>query len=216
MKTPTPEQVRLLDAVVRVARPLIREHFNADSCIASTRIGMDVLAHFGVAAVEMPLMAFLFNHEAIKLFEAGMTSQEIGEHVRGISVEQEGGAWTLGVGAPGAPTVSGREGWTGHLVATIPDAGVILDLSLDQASRPQKNMLLKPCWFIVEDEAFWVDPKGRTTIINEAGAMMLDRDALGGTTYKASPNWKRKTSTPAPIFRDVTGRIIRAVRADLM
>src|SRR3712207_6962707 len=34
---PTPEQVRILDALIRHARPILLTQFRADSCIASTR-----------------------------------------------------------------------------------------------------------------------------------------------------------------------------------
>jgi hypothetical protein len=104
-------------AVVRAllarARPIILEDWRADSCIASTAICIDVLDYFGLDARPLACRTVVWNRQL------------------------ESGCWSVGIGHGDKR----QGGWPGHLVA-LAAGDLLLDLSLDQASRPQHNIEL--------------------------------------------------------------------------
>lgn len=215
---PTAQQARILDALVSHARPVILTEFQADSCIASTRIGLDVLGYFGIPAREYPLLVAAFNPEALALMEQGVPVEEIGEQTRSISPDDPDGPWSVGIGA--SPVPGGRaNGWSGHLIIGSPELGIVADLSLDQGARPHKRLHLGPYWGPMPDPAWFTDPTARQFYINQTQRVLLvlDRGAVPDPIgYLRSPNWKRRTSSSDPqTFKRLTGQIIRVMKADL-
>lgn len=210
MREPTAEQRRLFDAITDLARPVILTQYTADSCIASTRLGLDVLAYFGVPATEMPLHVGVYNAEAVALLEGGMTFPELAEELQRHSVEEDGGPWSVGIGPGGG-------GYAGHLVITVPSLGVVIDLSADQFTREHKNIHLKPYWARVDDEEWWTDDEAFYPLLADDGSMiMLDRRAHDKTGYLRTPNWKRRSASSGPgEFKRLTGEVIRQVRSRL-
>lgn len=210
LREPTARETAIFDALVEVARPVILSAFNPDSCIASTRLGMDVLAYFGIQTREIPLLLAVFNADAVALLQQGKTMDEVKAETLRYSPEDEGGPWTMAVGAP-----TGRApGWAGHLVIGHPATGAVIDLSADQAARPHKGLELTPYWLRIPDPAWWNDPtEVHSTISGEGVAVLFDRRCPDPTGYLRSGNWKRRTPTGGPgLYRDLTGQIIRAVR----
>jgi hypothetical protein len=217
MREPTPYEVRVLDALITHARPIILTEFHADSCIASTRLGIDVLEYFGIHAQEYAVLIAAFNAEALALLDAGHDIDDLSATIAQIPVGAQGGPWTMGIGA--SPDGGRPGGWSGHLVIGVPPIGVVADLSADQATRPHKNMIFTPYWHRLPDEAWFTDLQAQQGILDtETGMMMvLDRrSAPDPTGYLASPNWRRKDSkTGGAAFKRVTGQIIRRMKEDL-
>lgn len=211
VRTLTEHEEAVLQSLLAVARPLILDEFSADSCIASTRIAIDVLDYFGIKADRMPISIAVFNQEAVTELASGTTMVNLHNKMATISVEEPGGPWSVGVGS-GAGT-----GWAGHLVATIPDAGILIDLSIDQGNRPHKGLDLGPYAAIIEDPDWWADPtKTYAYQTPDEVVLIFDRRVPDPTGYLRSLNWKRRSSHHEPaIFKTVTGNIIRAVRAHL-
>lgn len=219
MRTPTDQEAAVLDALVDAARPVIRTEFRADSCIASTRIGIDALAYFGIRAVELPVSVLVFNADAAALVSAGVTLEDLREQTRAIPVERPGGPWTIGVGMgtglPGA--------WPGHLIVTVPEIGVICDLSIDQAARPQKDLPLESYWTHVGDPAWWGQVEGADPFVQVRGphgaVLMVDRRLPDPYGYRSSPNWTKKPGSDrrpvARMYQRLTGQVIRDMRARL-
>lgn len=206
----TPEQAAVLDALTEVARPLILEHFTPDSCIASTRIGIDTLTYFGIRSEPLPITAVLFNADAMDLLQQGVSMEDLKERMNALSADAEGGPWSLGLGVgtqqPGA--------WAGHLVIAIPQHHAVVDLSADQASRPHKNMPMQPYHVSIEDPEWWEGSQPVATFTTSHGtALILDRRAADPHGYTRTPNWAMTGSTNRAFYKDLTGRVIRAVRA---
>jgi hypothetical protein len=122
------EHERAIEALVKVARPIIRERFNLASCIASTRVGLLALAEFGVQAHPQAVEYLIVNNDFREL------TAELG---RMPSVEEQqtlrdGAAHSFGLGVNRGPDD------TGHVAIAV-GARLLVDLSIDQASRPAKG-----------------------------------------------------------------------------
>lgn len=187
------ERLTIVKALLDIARPEILRHYRPDSCIGSTRIGIDVLAYFGVGSRPLPVEATLFNRGGMKAAMEGRMC--------------EGDEWGVGLG------VDDDSCQVGHLVILLdepvrdePDQVTFVDLSLDQADRPQKGIYAAPAVFtgsakfLVGD--IWLE------FPQSWGLIGYRRSA--NETYKTSPNWRRGATE-----KKVTGLVIRAMRTEL-
>ena len=124
----------ILTNYARIARPIILDYFAAASCIGSTAITIDVLKALDIPAVPFPCRVQIFNAKFIERvlregrFPAGR--QEIVEWTEGT------GLWSVGLGYPKPGELN-----VGHLAAIV-DNKYIVDASLDQASRPEHDLIL--------------------------------------------------------------------------
>lgn len=208
------QTVRIVKALAKVARPLILTHFSKDSCIASTRIGIDALAYFDVKSVPIPLLAMFANAEAAAMIAQGATLEEVREATLQRTVEEAGGPWTLGVGA------GEGSGWSGHLVIGLPQILTIVDLSADQASRPHKGISInKPLMLPIPDIGWWRGGEDAMATFQDEESqmvMILDRNGTKDPQgYLQSPNWRRVTGGSSRPFKTITGQIIRAMKQEL-
>lgn len=205
-----------MQALIDVGRPIILSAFNPDSCIASTKIGLEVLSYFGIAAKEYPVSIMALNEEAMNfLREHDGDLFALKDETMKYTVAQEGGPWTVGLGAPDLPELrpNGTVGWPGHLVIGIRRWNRLLDLSLDQVSRPHKNMPLHATVFDVPE--FWWDitEERQPTVLTDgkSGTILLLMHRHD-TTYRKAPNWKGISGGDKVTMRAVTGQIITALR----
>jgi hypothetical protein len=204
----------VLDALVGVARPIILSEFRKDSCIASTRVAIDALAYFGVKAEPLPVIATIFNAEAAAILNGGGTLEELAAAQQEKELDEPGGPWSLAIGT-GHSRNNDRPIWEGHLVAAIPDEQVFIDLSIDQAARPTKGMNFEPYWTRVEDDHWWNGEETLHQLTHENGmVLIMDRRAADPEGFKASNNWKA-TGHMKSVMRDVTGKVIRAMKTEL-
>lgn len=154
--TPARAEV-VLRGLLEHARLLILTRFRPDSCIACTRIALDVLAHFGVPAEPLPCRVVVFNPAMKARCEREGRIPDVTE--LDLWIEQDG-AWSVGLGF-----ANGQPGYDGHLVA-LAHGRWLLDLSLDQASRPARGIELRPLVaevtpaFLSGQERLFVDPNG--------------------------------------------------------
>lgn len=198
----------LLEAVAQEARPRILAHFDAASCIATARIIIDVLGYFGIPAVPLPVETIVFNADAWHLLNEGGPAM-VAAAVQERDTEELGGPWTVGLGVIRDPEA------IGHVVVAVPSLNAVVDASIDQASRPHKNIVLtRP--IILHPEAQFLAVPGVTAEVT------LDEDGLPVTIaymhiahrrFERSPNWRRRSDGLSnSVFREITGETIRAVR----
>lgn len=200
----------ILDALIMVARPIIREHFRPDSCIASTRVTIDVLRYFGILAEPLPVNALVFNPEAAAMIVNGSTDADVAEKLATQSDADTGGVWSVGVGM-GSPAGEGK--WAGHLVAAIPEQQIVVDLSLDQASRPHKNMVLSPYWAHIGDMKWWAGETRFPHSSADGSLVWLGRGCANPNGFTDSPNWRKQNQKL--LFTSMVGQIIRKIRSEL-
>lgn len=212
MKTLSAQHRRVLEAITTHARPVLLEEFRADSCIASTKIGIDVLAYFGLRGQPLALSAMLFNAEAVQMLSDGTSMEELHDIMKAIPADEPGGPWSLGLGVgAGQPNT-----WPGHLVISLPAYGTIVDLSADQASRPHKNLTVQTFHATITNEPWWTgeDPVVMFTT-DEGATVLLDRRSPDPDGYRRSPNWRLEGNSTPALYKDITGRIIRTVKGAL-
>lgn len=189
---------------------ILNEGFNANSCVATVRVTIDVLKYFGVLAKPVPVRVFILNAAAARIAE----EQGMEELQRVVQVQEPsdvGGPWTLGLGhddgTPGA----------GHVVVAIVQERTMLDLSLDQASRPLKNLKFEPLVATVDNPA-WFTVAGEQVAYEipqtDGNAALLYTHAEGHR-YRQSPNWDRVSGGDTLVIPQLTSRLIRQIRADI-
>jgi hypothetical protein len=119
------EHERVIEALVHVARPIILERFNVTSCIASTRIGLLALTEFGVQG-RVQNVEYVIVNDAYRALTRDLDRLPTFEDMEGTD------AHSLGLGVDRGPDE------VGHLAIGV-GARLLVDLSIDQASRPQKG-----------------------------------------------------------------------------
>lgn len=137
------QQERVLRALITVAPPILRRFWNPDSCIASTRDAVDALHCFRLRAEPLSVRTMVFNQPA-------WTEIVVRDRFPQSKAEREEwfgpvGGHSLGIGY-GADDPSG---WPGHLVVLVENRWIV-DLTLPQANRPAKWVVLTPLVFEAE------------------------------------------------------------------
>ncbi len=116
---------RIIDRLVQVVPPLVyRNHKRKDTCIISTAITLDVLAHFGVKARPLVVEFSAMNAYA---YQCALR--------REIPDPLPDEYWTVGL--------QSQEGFFGHMVA-VALGDTIVDLTIGQAARPDQGIDLPP------------------------------------------------------------------------
>lgn len=192
-------------ALQKFARDEILKEFSVTSCIASTRIAIDVMGAYGIEAQPLPVSLMVFNKEAKKILEQS-GSDEFKKIVDRQHPEAEGGPWSVGLGVT---SHTEDNEWAGHLIVAVPQHGAYLDLSCDQASRPHKNIELTPHYFDLEMDDPWLTGKSPVLLLesNTGLLLSLDRRAPDPDGFRQSPNWTGEGQSAEPLRR-VTRRVM--------
>lgn len=178
----------VVEGLIRYARPVMLEQVRLDSCIAMTRVAIEVLKHFGHEARHCRAAVMLWNKE----FEEGLLNGTISLDKPLPKDQEDLGAWSVGVGF-------GPKTEVGHYVALC--EGLLIDLSIDQGSRPHKGICATPFagLFTGEPKAVYEFPEGGRAIYH------LDLDWPPPTD---SPDWTNFHSR----YSKTVGKIIRLIQ----
>lgn len=184
--------------LVEHAPPLIDAYFHPRSrfpslCVFSTRVGIDTLAYFGVAAKPVAVEASAFNREMKALLERPEppTKEEA----------LASGGWLVQIDTePG-----GKGGYPGHLVIGIEDDDTLIDLDLGQFARPAKNIVVPRAGVFTMTPEFWEG--GAVAYQFERDTVLAYQRLVPPPPWTQGGDWKRKNK--------VTGQVIRAVRRNL-
>lgn len=205
---------KVIKGILEVARPEIRKHFHADSCIASTRTLIRVFSHFGIYAEPMAISALVYNPEFVRAIKSG----DMPPDARRLETTPELRAWMdrlgawsvgIGIGDTAATDPRGLPGLACHMVAVVRagNAGMIIDAAIDQASRPERNIHLPPVLIMhVKDEFTevpWMKSKRLTltaplTIENAAGLRVTYAPIAEAPDWRTARNWSDKSQTKKP------------------
>jgi len=185
-----------ISGLIRHARSEILKEFRDDSCIASTAIGLDVLTHFGVLAEPLAVRTLIFNEAFASRIEGG-ASWPKGDEIK--TWLEEDGSYSLGIGM-GTP-LPGH--WAGHLVLLV-EKKILIDLSIDQANRPQYNMKFDPFSVEVDNQFLRGIPK----VFKHNGCVIRIDVLPNNMGYITSPDWifvDRRKKTVDNIIRAIKG-----------
>lgn len=178
---------RIAAALCNVGRPMILQDASADSCIASTKIAMEVFEHFGYAPQAIGVKAVVANRMLAEVLDSGAATLT-------DETSWPPGAWCVAMGF-------GDEGR--HVVCVVDD--LMLDLSLDQSSRPAKGIELSASTFRIVPEFLGGEPMG----FSHNGTAIVYSRTFNDGWWKKSPNWQNRD---APLRKKVVGAVIRAVK----
>lgn len=163
------------------SRPILLRSFRSDSCIESTAAAIDVLAAFKIAARALPVEVAAFNAPAVEMLDRDMLARDHPD------AWDAAGAHSVGIGVAPMPTRPDR--FAGHLVAVVAGRW-LLDLSLDQASRPLRGLTLGPLLvpYLAEQMA-----TGWTTYETANGTTVMYRRSqiVRGPVWRGAPGWTR-------------------------
>lgn len=188
MREQGPERaVYILATLLHVARREILQDFRPDSCIASTRVACDVLAYFGIEARPLVVRAAYYNRQAAEHAARIGRLPESPEET--VAWSEEDGSWGIGIGY-GGEAEQDPEKWAGHLVAIAGDR-LLIDLSLDQADRPQHDIKFVPLSFRLsaEEQTMFLQPEGHIVRFYRGGILFYTAFPAD-RSFEDSPNWR--------------------------
>lgn len=169
------ETERALDALVEAVPSAVRAAgLKPNSCILSTRLGVEWLRAHRIRAQAMPVALVVFNPAGWELVQAGIAADRADEW-------DAAGAWSVAVGL--GVTEGSGPGWDGHLVV-IADGRYLVDLSAGQVQRLQRD---------IKAEAFWTE--ARDLAHGEPEGFRSEDDCLwlykptGDRRYLSMPAW---------------------------
>lgn len=186
-----------LENFARVTRRVVLEYYQVSSCVASTRIGLDVLQYFGVPARPQAVRAFAF------------TADRYAALLDGTRPDQAPGYSVGTVGDQGVTSGPNGRKWDGHLVLVLPaqkPRPALIDLSADQMSRPQHNMPINGPVVGIVDLQTWAEP-GQAAVWRCERDVVLVYEQFDDAGYRQGTNWRKSAER-----RQVAGEIIRALK----
>jgi len=169
---------KILHQLLLYGRPEILKEYRADSCIASTAIGLDVLTYFGVLAEPIPVKLSIFNAPYVKRIETG---SKFPNRKMLIQWGKEDGSYSVGIGYGSHE----YNKWAGHLVLLVENKW-LADLSIDQANRPLYNMVFDP--YAAEVDADFLDGK-KPRIIKDANGCVIRIELIKDRGFLTAPDW---------------------------
>lgn len=167
-------------------RAIINTEYSIDSCIATSRIMSEVFARFGVASNTIPVQVIIGNPVASyyllgKENDNPMTPDEI------ESLKEMGG-YFISIGTKGEDLPNRFDGHV--VVETVDDFGnvYLIDLSIDQASRPEKKIMAFPFVALLEAQLH----KSDGVMFNTPDGGFIRYDYMRDISrFKDSPDWKK-------------------------
>jgi hypothetical protein len=189
--------IEVVTAYAEVARPIMLWSWTPASCIAATRVTVNVLGAYGISARPYPVAAMVYNRAYMRLAARLGRWPEIEEQHA-----DPAGAWSLGVGVegdPDDPRWSTRNGYDGHLVALALNDTLLLDASLDQASRPERDIELRPSVVVTECTPEFL--KGEVDVRGETrrGVVVVYRRRENPQPWEDTPGWQVTRHGPVEI-----------------
>jgi len=189
----------------RFARPLIRQHYNADSCIAATLIVCGALEVLGIRAE--PFNANLVACNARWMQLMGERGGWPADEATMLDWTRNLGAWNVGIGLSYPHEVKPGQ-WNGHLVALTEDR-VLIDASADQASRPERGLVL-PGTILARHTRGFKTGGMRVVVPLEQDALAFYTPERNKALPTNAPDWKR-TDRLAPLVLELV-ELIRGTR----
>jgi len=189
----------LFEALATVGiRTVLREYFNDNSCINTTRVMLEIFRHFGLTARPFAVRTMIFSKAFVERADREGRIPQSDEEVRLWCAEP--GVYSVGIGFGIADMPHGR--WPGHLVV---HAGqhYLFDATINQASRPARGIEMPDLLLLDEVPlAFW---RGQGAAISNSpdGSIIRYEPDPANHGYLASPAWSLRPGIEENAYRDI-------------
>lgn len=174
-----------------------------NACVAAGRVGTEVLAYFGVAAVPVPVATRVKNPMMVQLEAEGaiLTDENL----------EELGGYYLGTDPDSKAKPIAGPAWNCHLTLWTPGQNVLVDLTLEQYNRPKHGIVLTSMGAVVTDENAGPFLAGTdwAVIRHSSGVEINYKHRPDQTGYRTTSDWKRTK------YKKEIGTLIRVVRASM-
>lgn len=186
------------DVLNRSRQAIIATGLLPTCCIASAAVWIGVLKHFGFKPQPVSVVLDVLNPPFNDFFERlGRLPEDAAE----MDALAEQGGYIVGLGHPKkSDTAYGAidpktNSWSGHLIVAVRPRGVegtgyIVDLSIPQAHRPHKGIILPQPLVIptpAEELRKFID--GGQARGKVGKCLLVYRSVPGDATYHVSPDW---------------------------
>jgi hypothetical protein len=187
---------QILDSFLRsfeIVRPEINGRTHCASCILGTRVALEVLARFGIAASPLTVHVVIGNAAYARLAKASRIPTDLDERSR-LRVKCGATWFALGGWGPADPG-----DWAHHLVAII-GGRQLLDMAIDQEWRKGSDFQISP-ELIPCGEDFLAGRIKLQHIAAPAGCY-LEYEALPGeSSYEQTHAWRDIGRLVDPVVR---------------
>jgi hypothetical protein len=202
----------MLRLFAAVAKKRILEEYRPDCCIAAAKITIKVFNHFGVDGVPLMVNTYIFNKayaEAVERGDDPPKEKNVALFDEWLAKHK---AWAIGLGVPHEDRpVKGWGSGAGHVVVVQPEYNDIIDVTLDQANRPEHDIFLPPFFAGSYLPGF---PEGREPAWYYVNGNMIQYIARpDDKSYLTSPDWQLKFRT-RPIVKAIISDIYKLAGKD--
>lgn len=196
-------QVRVAALLPLIVPPEVERDFHGvpNTCILSSRVGAEVCRHYGIRFRALPVSIQIFNPAMLAQVEAQGHWPRDQDETR--QWERKHGAWAVGVGATGE-SLPGR--WDAHLCllgfhneADDRTDGLLIDLTLHQASRPRHQIQLEPHSTLVQSGFLGGEP----FVMEQNGCAVRYRHFPEAPDFSQAPDWADRSRREFPVKRAI-------------
>jgi hypothetical protein len=201
-----PKLLDLIEALTPVVRIVMREKYDSNCCIATCGVLRRALQHFGYESEPMPCTVGVFNAAMVKLLKTGMRFPE--DYEERLRLASLFGAWGVGLVPVSAP-MGNHSGFGGHVVLRVQQT--VIDASIEQAQRPDKNMTLPPLLAFELGCEFLLQPRGQRfeCLLPDGVNIIYERST--DYSFRFATDWQR-TGSP---YVETLSKVVRETRARL-
>lgn len=123
----------------------LHEYSAPDTCIQSSRMGMETLSQFAVKSRPMACAVEIHTRDRWDAFNAGVPPHELpgwGIGIDGRAPDSTAEQRAARLAAQGITDTQRVRGWNGHLVLWVPGppCSLLVDISADQMHRPERGL----------------------------------------------------------------------------
>ncbi len=198
---------KILTRLVYYAPPVLHERANPGGrCVLATRLGIDVLARFGLHAEPHVVVAEIANAAYIQWIEDGAPGGDQEQLARGAWLVSNDPAKRRPHGGHELPAQvpPPKAPWDGHLVLVVRDRqrDLLVDLDVQQFARPTRGIVPPPALVLP-----WNGDLTGSEFRQGGGACAYrpwpaDQPIAD---FRTAPDWQRD-------LRDIVDPLVRAVR----
>ena len=153
-------------------QPAINAQFGANACILATRVAVDVLRHHGVRVEPLAVHVEVFNPAYVQRIERDEAELAITDPT----------CWSARLGFTGGQPADRVDM---HVVVAV-ERRLLLDLTLDQCSVPERDVVLKPGGFDGLPRTF---VRGGRAVYHVNGCNVVYEAHPEEKGYVAMPDW---------------------------